>query len=691
MPEIKHNNNQRDGKADFVDKTKLQTVLSWFERIQKSWQERRFLSKPWPQQSEARLRTHREHVSLPEGESNEYRQAELLKEAEELLASFDKVDDMLRGEENATKSAANDAHEDLVAVYLSADITLSDAHLPSVLDKTVSAGVPANIIANKSNNKLQNFAVASLGSTSKITAVACSGKGSALTRDSGTSADLKTEYEFKESGRNPFTDNEEFKTSKLQESNVGTGHAEVLQAEDTGLQDVEAEAVSVSAYRLSGNELKPAKVHENFNAEAQRNSEISLSTAAVPVSVNAKVITVENTTADEQATSTGEKPVVLGDRRSETSSYNKPEFPEVSDVETLAMPRALADLRSRLGLEIFSFNNKNDENTQTENVPNKLLNIDPNTLTAEEMKALLANIYVIAFEGPSGTGKSTRASQVAFLSKCNYIIDDGLLIKENRIVAGSSAKRAQTKIESVRQAIFFDNIRANVMRRALAAHLPQRLLILGTSESMINKICKALWLKPPAEWIRISDVATSAEMKQARYSRLHTGQHAIPVPMMELKHEFSGSIFEPWERLRRHFINREADKDSGEVSNYSEPAAYAFTANSSIPFSVQQSIVRPSFSVLGHYSITDQALNNIVAFALRELEAVARLCDCKVKQETSGLVFEVNVALYYGYNAQTALSSIQQTIMKTVAELTAMNVLQVSVAAKTLVYRESMN
>ena len=39
---------------------------------------------------------------------------------------------------------------------------------------------------------------------------------------------------------------------------------------------------------------------------------------------------------------------------------------------------------------------------------------------------------VLAFVGPSGTGKSYRAQLVARENNIHYIIDDGLLINENR-------------------------------------------------------------------------------------------------------------------------------------------------------------------------------------------------------------------------------------------------------------------
>ena len=65
-------------------------------------------------------------------------------------------------------------------------------------------------------------------------------------------------------------------------------------------------------------------------------------------------------------------------------------------------------------------------------------------------------VKAYAFVGPSGTGKSYRAQMVAGENDINFIIDDGLLIKDNEVVAGTSAKKAPTKIETVRHALFIN-------------------------------------------------------------------------------------------------------------------------------------------------------------------------------------------------------------------------------------------
>ena len=53
---------------------------------------------------------------------------------------------------------------------------------------------------------------------------------------------------------------------------------------------------------------------------------------------------------------------------------------------------------------------------------------------------------VVAFVGPSGTGKSHRAIGVAHNNNCDAIIDDGLLIKGTKILAyGGRPRRCCTQ------------------------------------------------------------------------------------------------------------------------------------------------------------------------------------------------------------------------------------------------------
>ncbi len=152
---------------------------------------------------------------------------------------------------------------------------------------------------------------------------------------------------------------------------------------------------------------------------------------------------------------------------------------------------------------------------------------------------MLSKIKVYAFVGPSGTGKSYRAGYVAGENNINYIIDDGLFIKDNEVIAGSSAKKAPTKIETVRHALFQTEEEKKEIIKAIKKYKPESIMILGTSDSMVHKIAENLGLPPISKIIRIEDIATQEEMETARRIRVTEGKHVIPVPTFEIKKDFS--------------------------------------------------------------------------------------------------------------------------------------------------------
>lgn len=157
---------------------------------------------------------------------------------------------------------------------------------------------------------------------------------------------------------------------------------------------------------------------------------------------------------------------------------------------------------------------------------------------------------VLAFTGPPGSGKSDRALVVAYENKASCIIDDGILIYHNRIVAGKSAKREASRLTAVRRALFWDSNQAEDVIFHIMKINPERILILGTSDRMVQKIAATLKLPAPSRYIHIEDVAKPEEIAQANYARHKEGKHVIPVPTMELRPYFKGYLVDPLQFFR---------------------------------------------------------------------------------------------------------------------------------------------
>ncbi len=273
------------------------------------------------------------------------------------------------------------------------------------------------------------------------------------------------------------------------------------------------------------------------------------------------------------------------------------------------------------------------------------------------------NIKVYAFVGPSGTGKSYRAQLVASENNIHYIIDDGLLINENDVVAGNSAKKAPTKIETVKKAIFIDKEDRKEMIQALKKIKPDSILILGTSDGMVEKIADNLQLPRPEKTIYINDVATENEIETARRIRTTEGKHVIPVPTFEIKRDFAGYLLDPLQ-------------------------IFKYRKNDT-PYISEKSIIRPTFSYLGKFTISDTVFRQITEYVAKKVEGIDRVSRVRVESADGATTVYAEVYVIFGYNIVNVLREFKQKVKKEIENLTSMNVQEVSVLAKGIVMPEN--
>ena len=133
-------------------------------------------------------------------------------------------------------------------------------------------------------------------------------------------------------------------------------------------------------------------------------------------------------------------------------------------------------------------------------------------------------IYTLV--GKSGTGKSFHAMDVCSRYNIESIIDDGLFIYKNTVMAGTSAKKADTKIGAVKVALFIDDKQRDSVKEQIEKCKPNAILILGTSKGMVDKIIARLGLPKLTDdspnRISIEGITTEAERARARQLRERT-------------------------------------------------------------------------------------------------------------------------------------------------------------------------
>ncbi len=263
---------------------------------------------------------------------------------------------------------------------------------------------------------------------------------------------------------------------------------------------------------------------------------------------------------------------------------------------------------------------------------------------------------VYALVGPSGSGKSHRASLVALDKGVDTIIDDGLLIHHGRIVAGRSAKREATRVAAVKRAIFQDPEHQAEVMAGLEVIQPSSILVLGTSDHMISRVLEALHLdQGTLQIIRIEEISSADERRIARYVRQTEGKHVIPAPTMEVRKSFSGYLVDP---LR--FIFRKKGRQ----------------------VEVEKSIVRPTYSGLGRFYISDTVLTAIVSRAVGEIPEIARASGVVVQSTADGVIIQVAVIPRKARHLFSTLARVQEAVRQQIEGMTSLNVLAVQVEAR---------
>lgn len=266
-------------------------------------------------------------------------------------------------------------------------------------------------------------------------------------------------------------------------------------------------------------------------------------------------------------------------------------------------------------------------------------------------------IKVYAFVGPSGTGKSYRAQMVAGEYDIHYIIDDGLFIKDNEVIAGNSAKKAPTKIETVKHALFLTDEEKQEIKKAIKKYKPDSILILGTSDNMVEKIAENLNLPKIEKTIYINEIASQEEMETAKRIRKTEGKHVIPVPTFEIKKDFSGYILDPLQI----FKSKGKGKD---------------------PYISEKSIIRPTFSYLGNFTISDTVFRQIAEHLASKTEFIDKIVKTRVEKTPEGPYIYMEVIVNYGSNIMQGLAEFKEKSKKEIEKLTTMNVQKIDIVAK---------
>ena len=141
--------------------------------------------------------------------------------------------------------------------------------------------------------------------------------------------------------------------------------------------------------------------------------------------------------------------------------------------------------------------------------------------------------------------------------------------------------------------------------------------------------------------------------------RKNEGKHIIPVPAFEIKKEFSGYFLHPLRLFQKNLD--EADD-----------------------FIEDKTIVRPSFSYLGNYTISDNVIISAVKHEALKEKCVKKVNSINLRTSSHGVHIDLSVTLGYGENIVEISKKVQKRIKEGVEKNTSINVRRVHIYVKAL-------
>ena len=271
------------------------------------------------------------------------------------------------------------------------------------------------------------------------------------------------------------------------------------------------------------------------------------------------------------------------------------------------------------------------------------------------VKGRIQGISVYALVGKSGTGKSFRAKLLAEKLGISHIVDDGLLISGDTIVAGRSAKQERLYISAIRTAIFADPEHCDLVSKALKDEKVKKVLLLGTSNKMVNRMASRLGLPPITQVVRIEEIASKKDIEDAIKSRVEEGKHVIPVPAIEVKRDYAQILSDSI----RIFFSWDKRKSGEKKSQFFE-----------------KSIVQPDYHGKknnkddGKVTITEAALTQMIFHCIDEYDDDIQVRKVIIKVHPSGYAISLHVVVSYGKNLTSDMERLRKYIADTIQRYT---------------------
>ena len=227
----------------------------------------------------------------------------------------------------------------------------------------------------------------------------------------------------------------------------------------------------------------------------------------------------------------------------------------------------------------------------------------------------------------------------------------------------------------MRTALFNYEDHREEVKEALERYRPVALMIIGTSDRMTDIVASQLGLQAPEERIYIEDVTTEEERQIAAHYRIDEGEHVIPAPVGQLRRDFAGYFMDPIKKFIDKARGNAVEEEEEEGDDGSD----------------DRTVVRPTFSYFGSFSISEQVIRDIIRIAAEKYDTHLVVVDRMNNGKQTNMSVTIDVMAVRDPASVDKCIELQRDVYDTLATMTAFTIESVNVRIRDIVKdREEM-
>ena len=96
----------------------------------------------------------------------------------------------------------------------------------------------------------------------------------------------------------------------------------------------------------------------------------------------------------------------------------------------------------------------------------------------------------------------------------------------------------------------------------------------------------------------------------------------------------------------------------------------------------EKSVIRPTFSYLGNYTISDKVIKEIVNNEGKNLDGITKLSRVNIDKYVDGIKIDIDVNVLFGKRIPDITSDLQKVVAKMVDYMTGINIFSINVFVK---------